>query len=151
MITSLRLFQRYIYPRQYQHLLRLSQYILAQQVTMKEVYHTIPSDMPWTVSSGTRDFRSCCEKKMQWSHSCSTWWREDLSRCTSWYVGMLKFEILLLRVWCFHPVGDTTRFLSHNINSSLSASNNGADEVENLDRKWSQKSRVLVDMRYQCI
>lgn len=131
MITSLRLFQRYIYPRRYQHLLRLSQYILAQQVTMKQVYHTIPSDMPWTVSSGTRDFRSCCEKKMQWSHSCSTWWRED--------APVAPVDRLVCWNSFFHPVGDTTRFLSHNINSSLSASNNGADEVENLDRKSSSK------------
>lgn len=69
MITSLRLFQRYIYhiSKTISTLAQIvavhPEQVLAQQVTMKQVYHTIPSDMPWTVSSGTRDFRSCCEKK----------------------------------------------------------------------------------------
>lgn len=59
--------------------------VLAQQVTMKQVYHTIPSDMPWTVSSGTRDFRSCCEKNMLVKPlMLNLMMKRRCPRCTSW-------------------------------------------------------------------
>ena len=48
MITSLRLFQRYIYPRQYQHLLRLWQYILSRSWLSKSQWSKFTIPFPLT-------------------------------------------------------------------------------------------------------
>lgn len=157
MITSLRLFQRYIYhiSKTISTLAQIvavhPEQVLAQQVTMKQVYHTIPSDMPWTVSSGTRDFRSCCEKKMQWSHSCSTWWREDtpvapVDRLVCWkskfFCYVLCVSILSVIPPDFCPTISTPHCLPATVEPM---------KLKTLIGSGRKASRVLVDMRYQCI